>query len=127
MFFRNLRASPGSSNVCSIPRPHIILGAKNMGKNYSICPSAKHTIKHVILFIVLHVFLLTYTRKHVTFYTYKKTCYALHTNKGDLQMTLQEYKAFLIADILEWAGDRFTREYLEKQTSRTLERIYDNC
>ena len=43
------------------------------------------------------------------------------------KMTLQEYKAFLIAGILEFAGDRFTREYLEKRTTRVLERIYDNC
>lgn len=43
------------------------------------------------------------------------------------KMTLKEYKEFLINGILEFAGDRFTREYLEKRTTRVLERIYDNC
>lgn len=42
-------------------------------------------------------------------------------------MDMHEYKEFLIEGILEWAGDRFTYEYLAKQTTRTLERIYDNC
>lgn len=42
-------------------------------------------------------------------------------------MTLKEYKEFLIDGILEFAGDRFTREELEKKTTRVLERIYDNC
>lgn len=46
--------------------------------------------------------------------------------KGE-KMTLKEYKEFLINGILEFAGDRFTREYLEKRTTRVLERIYDNC
>ena len=39
----------------------------------------------------------------------------------------REYKDFLIRAILEWAGDRFTREYLEKRTTAVLERIFDNC
>lgn len=39
----------------------------------------------------------------------------------------KSYKEMLIHDILEWAGDRFTREYLIKLDTRTLERIYDNC
>lgn len=42
-------------------------------------------------------------------------------------MTTKEYKEFLIDGILEFAGDRFTREELEKKAVRTLERIYDNC
>ena len=42
-------------------------------------------------------------------------------------MTPNEYKAFLIDGILEFAGDRFTREELEKKTIRILEKIYDNC
>lgn len=42
-------------------------------------------------------------------------------------MTSEEYKDFLIEGILEWAGDRFTREELEKKATRSLERIYDNC
>ena len=42
-------------------------------------------------------------------------------------MTLREYKEFLIENILAWAGDRFTREYLEERTTQQLERIFDNC
>ena len=42
-------------------------------------------------------------------------------------MTSKEYKEFLIENILEWAGDRFTREELEKKTIHSLERIFDNC
>lgn len=42
-------------------------------------------------------------------------------------MTTIEYKQFLINGIIEWAGDRFTREELEKKSIRALERIFDNC
>ena len=42
-------------------------------------------------------------------------------------MNWKEYKEMLINDILEWAGDRFTRDELEKKTIQALERIYDNC
>ena len=42
-------------------------------------------------------------------------------------MSREEYKEMLIHDILEWAGDRFTREELERKSITTLERIYDNC
>ena len=42
-------------------------------------------------------------------------------------MTAKEYREFLINGILEFVGDRFTREYLEKRSTRALERIYDNC
>ena len=42
-------------------------------------------------------------------------------------MTNKEYKEMLIQGILEWAGDRFTREQLEKKNISILERIYDNC
>lgn len=42
-------------------------------------------------------------------------------------MTIAEYKQMLIKDILEWAGDRFTAEELEKKSIAILERIYDNC
>lgn len=40
---------------------------------------------------------------------------------------IKRYKAMMIENILEWAGDRFTREDLERMTTSTLERIHDNC
>lgn len=42
-------------------------------------------------------------------------------------MTLKEYKQFLIDGILEMqTHSQFTREILEKKTTRVLEIIYDN-
>jgi len=42
-------------------------------------------------------------------------------------MNTQEYKKFLINNILEWQKNgQFTREQLEEMTIRALERIHDN-
>lgn len=40
---------------------------------------------------------------------------------------MKEYREMLIQGILEWAGDRFIREVLERKNTAVLERIYDNC
>lgn len=47
--------------------------------------------------------------------------------RGGKHMSNAEYREFLIKNILEWAGDRFDREYLEKRSTTALERIHDNC
>lgn len=42
-------------------------------------------------------------------------------------MTTREYKDFLIGDILAWqTRGQFTKDDLEKKTTRTLEIIHDN-
>lgn len=39
----------------------------------------------------------------------------------------RKYKQSLIKDILDWTGDKWTLEELQKKDIRTLERIFDNC
>ena len=42
-------------------------------------------------------------------------------------MTMQDYKKFLIDNILSWqTANQFTREELEKKSVRALEIIHDN-
>ena len=42
-------------------------------------------------------------------------------------MTINEYKEWLIHEIIEIVGDRFTYNELKRKSISTLERIYDNC
>ena len=56
----------------------------------------------------------------------KNTRYELDKVEMEKQR-LKDYKASLIEDIINWTHGAWTREELQGKTTRTLERIYDNC
>ena len=58
---------------------------------------------------------------------YTDAAYFLDDDRAVRARRMIEYKNFLIENILEWAGERFTREELKKRSIAVLERIHDNC